>query len=80
VIETILLNIKTFEPLTNVKIKVQCYNKEDMRSTRLLGESQKVFSWSYQDLHGFDPGLVQQIMKLARQKQEFVNSALEASF
>jgi ribonuclease HI len=58
VIETILLIIRTFEPSTNVKIKVQCSGKEDMRSIRLLGESQKVFSWSYEDLRGFDPGLV----------------------
>ena len=79
-IETILLNIRTFEPSTNVKIKVQCFGKEEMRSTGLLGESQKVFSWSYEDLRGFDPGLVQHIMKLARQKQELVNSALEAPF
>ena len=33
-----------------------------------------------QHLRGFDPGLVQHIMKLARQKQELVNSALEAPF
>ena len=68
VIETILLNIRAFEPSTNVKINVQCSGKEEMRSTRLLGESQKVFSWSYEDLHGFDPSLVQHIMKLARKK------------
>jgi ribonuclease HI len=80
VIETILLNIRTFEPSTNVKIKVQCSDKEEMRSTRLLGEYQKVFAWSYEDLHGFDHGLVQHIMKLAKQKQEFVNCALEAPF
>jgi ribonuclease HI len=80
VIETILLNIRTFEPSTNVKIKVQCSGKEERRSTRLLGESQKVFSWSYEDLRGFDPSLIQHIMKLARQKQEFVNSAPEAPF
>jgi hypothetical protein len=80
VIETILLNIKTFEPSTNVKIKVQCSGKEDMSSTRLLGESQKVFSWYYEELHGFESGLVQHIMKLVRKKKEFVNSALEAPF
>jgi hypothetical protein len=80
VIETILLNIREFEPSTNVKINVQCSNKEEMRSTGLLGESQKVFAWFYEDLHGFDPGLVQHIMKLARQKQELFNFALEAPF
>jgi hypothetical protein len=80
VIETILSNIRTFEASTNFKIKVQCSGKEEMRSTRLLGEYQKVFSWSYGDLRGFDPGLVQHIMKLARKKKEFVNSTLEEPF
>jgi hypothetical protein len=80
VIETIILNIRTFEPSTNVKTKVQCFGKEEMRSIRMIGESKKVFSWSDEDLHGFDPGIIQHIMKLARQKQEFVNSALEAPF
>jgi hypothetical protein len=80
VIETILLNITTFEPSTNVKIKVQCSSKEEMRSIGLLGESQKVFAWYYEDLHGFDLGLIQHIMKLARQKQEFFHSTPEAPF
>jgi hypothetical protein len=40
----------------------------------------RFFAWSYEDLRGFDPGLVQHIMKLARQKQEFVNSTPEAPF
>ena len=58
VIETILLNIRTFEPSTNVKLNVQCSGKEEMRSTGLCGESQKVFAWYYEDLHDFDLGLV----------------------
>jgi hypothetical protein len=64
----------------NVKINVQCFDKEEMGSTGLLGESQNVFSWYYEDLSGFDLGLVQHIMKLATQKQELVKSALEAPF
>jgi hypothetical protein len=80
VIETILLNIRTFEPSTNVKINVQCSGKEEMRFTKLLSEPQKVFSWFYEDLRGLDLGLVQHIMKLARKKKELVNSALEAPF
>jgi hypothetical protein len=51
-----------------------------MGSIGLLGESQKVFAWFYEDLRGFDPSLVQNIMKLDRKKQELVNSALEAPF
>jgi hypothetical protein len=80
VIETILLSIRTFDPSTNVKINVQCSDEEEMRFTGLLGESQKVFAWSYEDLCGFDPGLVRHTIKLAGQKQELVNSALKAPF
>jgi hypothetical protein len=80
VVETILLNVRTHESSTDIKINVQCSIRKDMGSTGLLGESQKVFAWSYEDLHGFYPGLVQYIMKLARQKQELVNYALEAPF
>jgi ribonuclease HI len=58
VIETILLNIRTFDPSTNVKINVQCSDKEEMRFIGLLSGTQKVFSWFYEDLCGFDPGLV----------------------
>jgi hypothetical protein len=80
VVETISLNIRTLESSTNVKINVQCSDKEEMRYVGLLGGSQKVFSWSYEDLRGFDPGLVQHTMKSARQKQGLVNSALKAPF
>jgi hypothetical protein len=80
VVETILLNIRTPESSTDVKINVQCSARKEMGSTELLGESQKVFSWSYEDLRGFDPGLVQHIIKLAGKKQELVNSALKAPF
>jgi hypothetical protein len=51
-----------------------------MRSIGLLGGSKKVFSWSYEDLCGFDPSLIQHTMKPPRQKQGLVNSALKAPF
>jgi hypothetical protein len=51
-----------------------------MRFIGLFDEPQKVFSWFYEYLCGFDPGLFQHIMKLAKQKQELVNSSLEAPF
>ena len=79
-IETILLKIRAFEPSTNVKINVQCSDKEEMRFIGIPGEPQKFFAWFYEDVCGFDPGLVQHIIKLARQKKELVNSALEAPF
>jgi hypothetical protein len=80
VVETISMNIRTPESSTNVKINVQCSDKEEMRSVELLGGFQNVFSWSYEDLRGFDPGLIQHTMKPARQKQGLVNSALKATF
>jgi hypothetical protein len=58
VVETIPLNIRTPKSSTDVKINIQCSDKEEMRSTGLLGEYQKVFAWFYEDLCGFDPGLV----------------------
>jgi hypothetical protein len=79
-VESILLNIRTPESSTNVQTHVQCYVKEETGSTRLLGEYQKFFSWSYEDTHGFDPILVQHLMKLARTKQGLVNSTLEEPF
>jgi hypothetical protein len=80
VVETILLNIRTHDSSTNVQINVQCSNKEEMGSTGLLGEPKKVLACSYEYLSGFDIGLVQHIMKLARQKQGLVKSTLEAPF
>jgi hypothetical protein len=55
--ETISWNIGALESSKNVKINTQCSDKEEMRFSKLLGGFQKVFSWSYKDLHGFDPGL-----------------------
>ena len=55
-----------------------------MRFSKPLGGFQDVFAWSYEDLHGFDPGLTQQTilikesMKPVMKKQGLVNSALNA--
>jgi hypothetical protein len=78
VVETILLSIRTPDSSMNVKISVQCSDKEESGSTGILGESQKDFAWLHEDLHCFDPDFVQCIMKLDRQKQELVNFSLEA--
>jgi hypothetical protein len=80
VVETILLNIRTPESSTDVKINVQCSVIKEMGSIGLLDESQKVFSWSYEDLCGFDPGLVQHIIKLVGKNQELVDFSLKAPF
>jgi hypothetical protein len=57
--ETISLSIGTPNFPKNVKIGAQCSDEEKLRFTELLHEFQDVFSWSYEDLHGFDPALIQ---------------------
>jgi hypothetical protein len=57
--ETISLNIRTLESPKNVKISVQCSDKEEIKLAKLLGRFQDVFAWPYEDIHGFDPGLIQ---------------------
>jgi hypothetical protein len=56
--ETISLNIETPESPKNVKIGAQCFDEEKMNFVKLLGEFQDVFSWSYEDIHGFYPTLI----------------------
>jgi hypothetical protein len=57
-----------------------------MKFANILGGFQKVFSWYYKDLHGFDHGItrhaipIKEGMKLARQKQGPINSAFKATF
>jgi hypothetical protein len=83
--ETISLNIGTPESPKNVKIGAQCSDEEKLKFSRLLGEFQDVFSWSYEDLRGFDPALIQHAIpikegiKPVRQKQRPINPALEAT-
>jgi hypothetical protein len=56
-----------------------------MNFAKLLGGFQDVFAWSYEDLCGFDPGLIQhaipikEYMKPVRQKQRPINPALKAT-
>jgi hypothetical protein len=57
--ETISLNIGTHESPNNVKIGAQCSKEEKLKFTKLLGEFQYVFSWSYEDIHGFYPTIIQ---------------------
>ena len=56
--ETISLNIGTPDCPRNVKIGAQCSDEEKLKFTELLREFQDVFSWSYEDIHGFDPALI----------------------
>jgi hypothetical protein len=80
VVEAISIKIRTPGSSSNVKINVHGSNKKKMRSAKLLGGFQKVFAWFTIDLRGFDPGLVQNTIKPARQKQRLINSTLETTF
>jgi hypothetical protein len=57
-----------------------------MKFAKLLGGFQDVFSWSYEDLRGFDPGIIQHAipikegMKPVRQKQRPINFAFKETF
>jgi hypothetical protein len=51
-----------------------------MKYVELISGFQKVFAWFNVDLHGFDPGVVQCTMKVARQKKKLVNSTLKTTF
>jgi hypothetical protein len=82
---TISLKIGTPKAPKNVKIGAQCSDEEKMKFAKLLGEFQDAFSWSYEDICGFDPSLIQYVIpikegiKLVRKKQRPINPALEAT-
>jgi hypothetical protein len=81
--ETISLNIGIGDSPKNVKIGAQCTDEEKLKFIELLREFQDVFSWSYEDLRGFDPALIQHAIpikegiKPIRKKQRPINPALE---
>jgi ribonuclease HI len=83
--ETISLNIGTLDSPKNVKIGSQCTNEEKLKFIELLHEFEDVFAWSYEDLRGFDPDLIQHVIpikegiKPIRKKQKPINPALEAT-
>jgi hypothetical protein len=83
--ETISLNIGTPESPKNVKIGAQCSDEEKMKFSKLLGEFQDVFPWSYEDVCGFDPSIIQHAIpikegiKIVRKKQRPINPALEST-
>jgi hypothetical protein len=57
-----------------------------MKIAKILGGFQEVYAWPYKDLHGFDPGLLQniipikEIMKPVMQEQRSINSAFKETF
>jgi hypothetical protein len=83
--ETISLNIGTLYSPNNVKIGAQCTDEEKLKFTELLREFQDVFSWSYEDICGFDISLINHFIPIKegikpfRQKQRPINPSLEAT-
>jgi hypothetical protein len=83
--ETISLNIGTPDSPKNVNIGAQCIDEEKLKFTELLHEFQDVFTWSYEDLRGFDPSLIHHAIpinegiKPVRQKQRPIKPTLEAT-
>jgi hypothetical protein len=56
--ETMSLNIGKPKSPKNIKIGAQCSDQEKMKFSKMLDEFQDVFSWSYEDIRGFDPSLI----------------------
>jgi hypothetical protein len=83
--ETISLNIGTCDSPKNVNIGAQCSDEEKMKFSKLLGGFQDAFPWSYGDVRGFDPGLIQhdipikEGIKIVRKRQRPINPALEST-
>ncbi len=57
--ETIKVNLGTSENPKEVKIGLTLSSKEQEELTKLLKEFPKVFPWSYEDMPGIDPDIVQ---------------------
>jgi hypothetical protein len=57
--DTISLKLGTPESPKIVKLGAQFSDEEKAKFTELLCAFQYVFAWSYKDLRGFDPSLIQ---------------------
>jgi hypothetical protein len=57
--DTIPMNIGTPESPKIIKIGAQCSDEEKKKFMDLFQEFHDVFSWSYEDLRGFDPNIIQ---------------------
>jgi hypothetical protein len=57
--DNISFDIGTSKYRKIIKLGSQCSDKEKVKFTKLLYEFQDVFSWSYEDILGFDPTLIQ---------------------
>jgi hypothetical protein len=57
--DLIPLNNGTSEQPKVLKFGVQCSEEEKTKLLDLFREFKDVFSWSYEDLRGFDPSIIQ---------------------
>jgi hypothetical protein len=83
--DIVSVNIETLDDPKILKIGAQCSQEEKGKFMDLFHEFKDVFAWSYEDLHGFDPNVIQHAipinegLKPIRQRQRPVNLALEAT-
>jgi hypothetical protein len=83
--DIVSVNIGTSDDPKILKIGAQCSQEEKERFMDLFHEFKDVFAWSYEDLHGFDPNIIQHAIpikegvKPVRQRKRPVNPALEAT-
>jgi ribonuclease HI len=81
--DLIPLNIGTPEQPKVLKVGAQCSEEEKAKFMDLFHEFKDVFSWSYEDLRGFDPSIIQHVIpikeeaKPIRKKQRPINPHLK---
>jgi hypothetical protein len=81
--DTISLNLGTFESPNMLKLGAQCFDEEKEKFTELLREFEDVFAWSYEDIRGVYPSIIQHDIpikggiKPVRKKQILINPTLE---
>ena len=83
--DTIRVNIGSIEDPKNVYISITCTEEENKQFIDLFKEFKDIFAWSYADLRGFDPGVIQHAIRIkedfhpVRQKQWLMSPALETT-
>jgi len=83
--ETIPVNIGSNKDKKKLYILETCTEQEKERFIALFQEFKDVFVWSYADLKGFDPGIVQHAIPIkenlspVRKRQRPMNLALEST-
>jgi len=61
---TIPINVGSEAEPKILYIKAHCTDEEKDKFSTLFCEFIDVFAWSYKDLHGFDPGVIQHSIPL----------------